>query len=146
LTQQAELKAPLSPLAPVATPARWQIDGWRVFAWAIAALVLVPVVVSFSSFRQIDGGTLAHLGEFVLPELIANTFWLLLGVGVGVTLLGVSLAWLVAMCEFPGRRVLEWALLLPLALPAYVTAFVAIDLLDFSGPLQSWLRDAWGPE
>jgi len=119
-------------------------DAWRLFAWAVAALVLVPVAVSFSSFRQIDGATLAHLGEFVLPELIANTFWLLLGVGVGVTLLGVSLAWLVAMCEFPGRRVLEWALLLPLALPAYVTAFVAIDLLDFSGPLQSWLRDGWG--
>lgn len=119
-------------------------DRWRLFAWAVAALVLVPVAVSFSSFRQIDSGTLAHLGEFVLPELIANTFWLLLGVGVGVTLLGVSLAWLVAMCEFPGRRVMEWALLLPLALPAYVTAFVAIDLLDYSGPLQSWLRDGWG--
>ncbi|MBP9903922.1 MAG: iron ABC transporter permease [Rhodoferax sp.] len=122
----------------------WQPDGWRLFAWAIAALVLVPVVVSFSSFGQIDRGTLAHLGEFVLPELLANTFWLLLGVGLGVTLLGVSLAWLVAMCEFPGRKVLEWALLLPLALPAYVTAFVAIDLLDFSGPLQNWLRNGWG--
>jgi len=124
--------------------AHWRPDGWRLFAWAIAALVLVPVAVSFSSFRHIDAGTLAHLGEFVLPELIVNTFWLLLGVGFGVTLLGVSLAWLMAMCEFPGRNVLEWALLLPLALPAYVTAFVAIDLLDFSGPLQSWLREGWG--
>jgi len=124
---------------------RWgQADGWRLFAWAVAALVLVPVVVSFSSFGQIDRSTLAHLGEFVLPELLLNTFWLLLGVGLGVTLLGVSLAWLVAMCEFPGRRVLEWALLLPLAMPAYVSAFVAIDLLDYSGPLQSWLRDSWG--
>jgi iron(III) transport system permease protein len=119
-------------------------DGWRLFAWAIAALVLVPVAVSFSSFGQIDRSTLAHLAEFVLPELLVNTFWLLLGVGLGVSVLGVSLAWLVAMCEFPGRRVLEWALLLPLALPAYVTAFVAIDLLDFSGPLQIWLRNTWG--
>jgi len=124
--------------------ARLQVDGWRLLAWAVAALVLVPVFVSLSSFAQVDGATLAHLGEFVLPELIANTFWLLLGVGFGVTLLGVSLAWLVAMCEFPGRRIFDWALLLPLALPAYVTAFVAIDLLDFSGPLQSWLRDGWG--
>ena len=130
--------------APAPPPARWQIDGWRLFAWAVAALVLVPVGVSLSSFAQVDGATLAHLGQFVLPELVANTFWLLLGVGVGVTLLGVTLAWLVAMCEFPGRRVFEWALLLPLALPAYVTAFVAIDLLDFSGPLQSWLREGWG--
>jgi iron(III) transport system permease protein len=121
-----------------------RLDGWRAFAWVIAALVMVPVAVSFSSFGQIDRSTLAHLAEFVLPELLINTFWLLLGVGLGVSVLGVSLAWLVAMCEFPGRRVLEWALLLPLALPAYVTAFVAIDLLDFSGPLQSWLRSTWG--
>jgi len=126
------------------TAHHWRPDGWRLFAWAVAALVLVPVVVSFSSFTQLDHGTLAHLAEFVLPELIVNTFWLLLGVGVGVSLLGVSLAWLVAMCEFPGRRIFDWALLLPLALPAYVTAFVAIDLLDFSGPLQSWLRNGWG--
>ncbi|HOE42028.1 MAG TPA: iron ABC transporter permease [Rhodoferax sp.] len=124
--------------------ARWRPDGWRLLSWAVAALVLVPVLVSFSSFTQLDRTTLAHLGEFVLPELLVNTFWLLLGVGLGVSVLGVSLAWLVAMCEFPGRRVLDWALLLPLALPAYVTAFVAIDLLDFSGPLQSWLRNGWG--
>ena len=122
----------------------WRPDGWRLFAWSVAALVLVPVLVSFASFARLDGDTLAHLGEFVLPELLLNTFWLLLGVGLGVGLLGVSLAWLVAMCEFPGRRLLDWALLLPLALPAYVTAFVAIDLLDFSGPPQSWLRAHWG--
>lgn len=79
----------------------------------------------------------------MLPELLVNTFWLLLGVGLCVSVLGVSLAWLVAMCEFPGRWLFDWALLLPLALPAYVTAFVAIDLLDFSGPLQSWLRAGW---
>jgi iron(III) transport system permease protein len=110
----------------------------------MAALVLVPVVVSFASFTQLEGDILAHLSEFVLPELVQNTFWLLLGVALGVTVLGVSLAWLVAMCEFPGRRWFDWALLLPLALPAYVSAFVAIDLLDFSGPLQSWLRSSWG--
>jgi len=131
-------------VAHAAAASRWKIDGWLAFAMLVAALVLVPVAVSFSSFAQMDKSTLAHLGEYVLPELLLNTFWLLLGVGFGVTLLGVSLAWLVAMCEFPGRRVFEWALLLPLALPAYVTAFVAIDLLDFSGPLQSWLRDGWG--
>ena len=126
-------------------PAKWlRLDSWRLVAALVAALTLVPVAVSFSSFAQVDGDTLAHLAEFVLPELLLNTFWLVLGVGVGVAVLGVSLAWLVAMCEFPGRRVLDWALLLPLALPAYVTAFVAIDLLDFSGPLQSWLRNGWG--
>ncbi len=114
------------------------------FALAIAALVLVPVVVTFSSFARVEGDILAHLTEFVLPELVGNTLWLVLGVGAGVSVLGVSLAWLTAMCDFPGRRVFGWALMLPLALPAYVTAFVAIGLLDFTGPLQTWLRDTWG--
>ncbi len=113
------------------------------FALAVAALVLVPVAVTFSSFAQIEGDILAHLTEFVLPDLIGNTLWLVLGVGIGVSVLGVSLAWLTAMCDFPGRGLFDWALLLPLALPAYVTAFVAIGLLDFTGPLQTWLREAW---
>jgi iron(III) transport system permease protein len=114
------------------------------FALAITALVLVPVVVTVSSFAQVDGDILAHLTEFVLPELVGNTLWLVLGVGIGVSVLGVSLAWLTGMCDFPGRRLFDWALLLPLALPAYVTAFVAIGLLDFTGPLQTWLREGWG--
>jgi iron(III) transport system permease protein len=115
------------------------------FALLVAALVLVPVAVTFSSFAHTEGDTLAHLTEFVLPELVGNTIWLVLGVGLGVSTLGVSLAWLVAMCDFPGRRLFNWALLLPLALPAYVTAFVAIGLLDFTGPLQTALREAFGP-
>ena len=114
------------------------------FALAVAALVLVPVVVTFSSFARVEGDILAHLIEFALPELVGNTLWLVFGVGLGVSGLGVSLAWLTAMCEFPGRRLFGWALLLPLALPAYVTAFVAIGLLDFTGPLQTWLREGWG--
>ena len=114
-------------------------------ALLIAALVLVPVAVTFSAFAEAREDILSHLSEFVLPELVNNTLWLVLGVGIGVSVLGVSLAWLVAMCEFPGRRLFDWALLLPLALPAYVTAFVAIGLLDFTGPLQTALREAFGP-
>lgn len=123
---------------------RPRLSGWLLFALAIAALVMVPVAVTVSSFAQVEGDILAHLIEFALPELIVNTVWLVLGVGLGVSFLGVSLAWLVAMCEFPGRRLFDWALLLPLALPAYVTAFVAIGLLDFTGPVQTALRDGWG--
>lgn len=120
-------------------------SGWMLLALLIATLVLIPVAVTFSSFVYSEGDILAHLSEFVLPALIENTAWLVLGVGIGVSVLGVSLAWLVAMCEFPGRRVFSWALLLPLALPAYVTAFVAIGLLDFTGPVQTALRAAFGP-
>jgi len=120
-------------------------NGWKLFAWLVAALVLIPVIVTFSSFSQSEAGLLTHLGEFVLPELVVNTLWLAAGVGIGVSLLGVSLAWLVAVCEFPGRRMLSWALLLPLALPAYVSAFVVIGLLDFTGPVQTGLREIFGP-
>lgn len=128
---------------PAVTAARRPL-GWLLLALAVVALVMVPVLVSVSAFWQVDAGILAHLGEFVLPELVRNTLWLLLGVGAGVSVLGVSLAALVALCEFPGRRWLQWALLLPLAIPAYVSAFVLIDLIDYSGPLQTWLRGQWG--
>src|SRR5690606_41327158 len=69
---------------------------------------------------------------------------LVLGVGVGETMLGVSLAWLTALCESPGRKWLDWALMLPFAIPAYVLAFVFIGLFDFAGPLQSLARDWFG--
>ena len=122
-----------------------RVGGWGGVALAIALLTLVPVSVIFSAWISPDADILGHLAQFVLPELLANTFWLLLGVGLGVTVLGVSLAWLTAMCEFPGRKFFSWALLLPLAVPAYVLAFVMIGLLDFTGPLQTALRELFGP-
>ncbi|MDD5028379.1 MAG: iron ABC transporter permease [Rhodoferax sp.] len=118
--------------------------GWLPLASVVAALVALPIGVSLLAFADVQTDIIEHLGTYVLPDLLRNTLALLLGVGTGVTVLGVSLAALVALCEFPGRRWLEWALMLPLALPAYVSAFVAIDLLDYSGPLQSWLRASWG--
>jgi len=82
----------------------------------------------------------AHLRAYVLPEAIANTAWLTLGVALIVTPLGVISAWLNAVCDYPGRRVLEAALVLPLALPTYVMAYAWIGLTDFSGPIQSVAR------
>ncbi|MEG1343207.1 MAG: iron ABC transporter permease, partial [Pseudomonas sp.] len=80
-----------------------------------------------------------------MSRLLGNTLTLIVGVGVGVTLLGVSLAWLTSLCEFPGRRWLDWALMLPFAIPAYVLAFVFVGLLDFAGPVQTLLREWFGP-
>ena len=115
---------------------------------AVAASVLaVPVLVVLSSILTPSGETWTHLVATVLPEYIRNTLWLMLGVGVGVTTIGVATAWLTTMCRFPGRGFFEWALILPLAVPAYVMAYAYTDLLQFTGPVQTWLRGyfAWGP-
>lgn len=85
-----------------------------------------------------------HLASTLLFELLASTLNLVLGVAIAATLLGVSLAWLVSIYHFPGRRLLSWGLMLPLAIPPYILAFVAIGLLDFSGPVQTFLRLALG--
>ena len=118
------------------------LGPWTV-ALLLTLLTLIPIAVVASAMLDPDQEIWAHLWQHVLPELLLNTLWLALGVGLGVTLLGTGLAWLTAACEFPGRKFFSWALLLPLALPAYVTAFVWIGLLDFTGSLPTWLRETW---
>ncbi len=116
------------------------IDKWRLAAFAIAGLVTFPLLVVLSSVFTPADGVWRHLAQTVLGDLLLNTLWLVVGVATGAAILGVGLAWLTAVCEFPGRRFFDWALMLPLAVPAYVTAFVAIALLDYTGPLQTALR------
>lgn len=117
----------------------------RILPWAgasgIALLTLIPLAVIAASVLHPDPVIWQHLKAFVLPELLLNTVWLVLGVGLGVLLLGVSTAWLTAVCEFPGRRSFEWALLLPLAMPAYISAFVWLGLFDVTGSVALWLRE-----
>lgn len=110
----------------------------------VAALIAVPVVsVGWHLVAGGTGETWAHLSATVLPEYVANSVWLALGVGLGVMVVGVSTAWLTAMHDFPGRRFFEWALVLPMAVPAYVLAYVYTDLLQFVGPVQTWLRETF---
>ncbi|HSR72726.1 MAG TPA: iron ABC transporter permease, partial [Kiloniellales bacterium] len=115
-------------------------------ALAIAGLLSIPVLSVLVHVFIPSGGTWRHLAATVLPDYLANTFWLVLGVGCGVLILGVGSAWLVTMCRFPGRRVFEWALILPLAVPAYVMAYTYTDLLQTAGPVQETLREltGWG--
>lgn len=119
---------------------RWRPDVLLLLALLLALAVLMPIAVLGLSWLGDESAIWRHLADTVLLRLLGNTALLVLGVGAGVLLLGVSLAWMTATLEFPGRRFFDWALLLPLAVPAYVLAFVALDLLDFSGPLQAWLR------
>ncbi|MBI2312468.1 MAG: iron ABC transporter permease [Betaproteobacteria bacterium] len=120
--------------------------SWRLVPFAMAAVVLIPVGIVLSSFLNPATDIWQHLVETVLAGLLVNTFWLVLGVALGTLVLGVGFAWLTAVCEFPGRRMFTWALLLPLAIPSYVTAFVFISLFDFTGPVQTALRDWIGPD
>ncbi|MBI3055891.1 MAG: iron ABC transporter permease [Betaproteobacteria bacterium] len=110
----------------------------------IAVLLAVPVVVVLANVFMPSEGTWAHLAGTVLPEYVANTLWLLAGVGGMVIFGGVATAWLVTMCRFPGQRLFEWTLILPLAMPAYIMAYAYTDFLQFSGPLQTWLRELTG--
>lgn len=86
----------------------------------------------------------SHLLATVLPVYVRTTLALMLGVGAGTLVLGVGTAWLVTLCRFPGRWLFEWALLLPMAVPAYVIAYVYTDLLDYAGPVQGLLRATFG--
>ncbi len=116
-------------------------------ALLLALLVAAPVLsVLFNLFTGGTGGTWAHLASTVLPDYVASTLWLCLWVGLGTAVIGVSTAWATVMWEFPGRRVLEWAMVLPLATPAYVMAYTYTDLLQFVGPVQTALRDTFGWE
>ncbi|MGB8338846.1 MAG: iron ABC transporter permease [Burkholderiales bacterium] len=117
---------------------------WRLLAAFIALLTLLPLLVLFSSMFVPQADIWQHLRQYVLPELLLNTFWLVLGVAFGSCVLGVLLAWLTVMVDFPGRQFFSRALLLPMALPAYVLAFIAIGLLDFTGPAQTLLREWFG--
>lgn len=120
----------------------------RVLAGALALGLclpaLAPLLVVAVATLSPDADIWSHLSRFVLPEVVGNTLRLVVGVALFGGVLGTALAWLTAMCEFPGRRFFEWALLLPLAIPAYVLATVAVGFLDYAGPLQSWLRQVFG--
>jgi iron(III) transport system permease protein len=116
-----------------------------VAAAAIAATVALPLVVVFASWRHPAGEVWAHLWRTQLVELIANTLLLAAGVGLGTLVIGAGLAWLVVAYDFPGRALFEWALILPLAIPAYVIGFAFLALFDFAGPVQSTLRRLVGP-
>jgi iron(III) transport system permease protein len=143
------LEAPPAALsAPPSRPARQRlgrIGGLEAAVALAAVLVSIPILsVAVNMLSTDTGTTWSHLVETVLPEYVAATFALCVGVGLGVALLGIGAAWLVTHFDFPLRRSLEWALVLPLAMPSYVVAYTYADLLQFAGPVQGWLREATG--
>src|SRR5215831_2444629 len=133
-----------TPTVLVPARARWRLSPLDWASLALALILAIPLAsVVFSVFSG-PTPTFVHLAETVLDEYVANTLTLGVLVVVGVLLVGVPAAWLVACCEFRGRRVLEAALVLPLAAPAYVLAYSYADFLSAFGPAQTWLRDVTG--
>ena len=119
--------------------------GWTPTALVISCLVAVPVVVVALSLVTPRPEVWGHLWRTQLPELLFNTVALLAGVGAGALVLGTVLAWLVVHHRFPGHALFEWALILPLAVPGYVLAFVFLGMFDYAGPAQTALRAWLGP-
>jgi len=113
---------------------------WTFAALAIAAAVAAPLAALVAAAFDADLAHWRHLAAFVLPQALANTLLLLAGVGTIVSIVGTGCAWLVTAYDFPGRRTLTWALLLPLAVPTYIVAFAYLDLLHPIGPVQSAVR------
>ncbi|MCG2579471.1 MAG: iron ABC transporter permease [Marinobacter sp.] len=119
---------------------------WLISAALTTAIVALPVVSVLFLALFPDENIWPHLLDTTLPRYLITTFKLMLGVA-GITLvIGLATAWAVTMCEFPGRRFFEWAMLLPFAVPAYVIAYVYTSLLDYAGPVQKALREVFGWE
>lgn len=128
-----------------ASPGYWRRlrpDAWTAGVLVIALAVALPLITVAAFVLQPAGDVWSHLVHTVLARYVGNSLALAGGVGVGTFLIGVSTAWLTSMCEFPGRRVFTWALLLPLAMPSYIIAYTYTGMLDYAGPLQAALR-AW---
>lgn len=119
-------------------------SGWQWLVLLVSSLVLLPLTVLFLAWLEPAWEIWQHLQQTLLSRLLVNTFLLVVGVSCGTLLLGVGLAWLTGACDFPGRRHFSWSLLLPLAMPTYVLAFVFLGLFDFSGPVQTLLRNWFG--
>ena len=118
--------------------------GWRIGVGVAAALVGLPVAVILGHVLVPAGDVWGHLVDTVLADYVTTSLLLMAGVAVGSLIGGVGCAWLASMCSFPGRSVFEWALLLPMAMPAYIIAYTYTGLLDFAGPVQTALRAATG--
>lgn len=117
---------------------------WTLATLATALLLMLPVITVVSFVFQPAGEVWRHLARTVLAGYIINSLALMLGVAFGTVVIGVSTAWLVTLCRFPGRKTFEWILLLPLAVPAYIIAYTYTGMLDFAGPVQTALRTWFG--
>lgn len=119
-------------------------DRWTVGAMTLAAVLLIPLLaIAWLALFPAEN-IWPHLLEHALPLYLGNTLMLMAMVAIGAAIIGTGAAWLVSMTEFPGRGWLQWALLAPLAMPAYIGAYALVDMLEYAGPVQTGLRALFG--
>ncbi|EMR02415.1 ABC transporter permease [Cesiribacter andamanensis] len=123
---------------------RYRYTHWAVLAGIPALLVAIPFLTILAGLLKGPGANWPHLVQTVLPDYVLNSLLLLLYVGSCTLVVGTACAWLVTTCQFPGRRFFSGALILPLALPTYIVAFVYAGITDYTGPLQRFLRGPLG--
>lgn len=121
-----------------------RISTWSAGAALIATAVLAPIVAVFWFAVTPEENIWPHLWATTLPRYLTNTAILMAGVGLLTAMIGTGAAWLVVMYRFPGRSWLQWALLMPLAVPAYVGAYALVDFLEYAGPVQTAMRELFG--
>jgi len=121
-----------------------QSFGWQWLTLLLAVLLLLPLLVIGFSFLEPQPDVWRHLADTVLGSYISNSLILAISVGTGTFIIGTTLAWICSRYEFPLRHSLSWLVLLPMAMPAYIIAYCYTGFLDFAGPIQTALRDAFG--
>ena len=121
-----------------------KLSPWPIGATVLAFIFLAPIFSVFIAATGDSQGLWSHLSQTVLPRYINNTLILMAGVAAVTLVFGLSSAWTVVRCDFPGRRIFEWILLLPAAVPAYIIAYAYTDFLEFAGPVQGMLRELFG--
>ena len=131
-------------LSNFARAQRQPVDRWSVGVILLCGMILGPVLAVLVAAFGDSGGLWSHLYDTVLGHYISNTLILMAGVGVVAIWFGVSSAWVVSRYDFAGRRILEWMLLLPAAIPAYIIAYSYTEFFEYAGPLQSGLRHLFG--
>ena len=131
-------------LSNFARAQRQPVDRWSVGVILLCGLILGPVLAVLVAAFGDSGGLWSHLYDTVLGRYISNTLILMAGVGVVAIGFGVSSAWVISRYDFVGRRLLEWMLLLPAAIPAYIIAYSYTEFFEYAGPLQSGLRHLFG--
>jgi iron(III) transport system permease protein len=146
ISREVFMTARLAQRGIIAGTAGWLGRDWR---WslggaALLGLLLLPIATTLVLALRPSNGALGHLAATVLPAALRDTLLLMLGTGVMTIAIGTITAWLVTMYRFPGKAVLDRLLVLPLAMPTYILAYVYVDLLDFAGPVQTGLRGLFG--